>query len=280
MLKNKKILIWVVVGGLIFILAVAPIFIKELSRPDLEVMAFDVGQGDSIFLQTKDNFQVLIDGGPSSAVLDRLGQEMPFYDRNIELMVLTHPDRDHLFGLLDVLKRYNVKNILWTGVVKDTAEYQEWAKLIKEEGANIIIAKAGQKIVLERPGLSESPGLYLLVLHPFEILEGQEVQDSNDTSVVLKLVGADKSFLFTGDLSSKEENKMSNVDADVLKVAHHGSKTSTSEEFLQSVGPETAVISVGENSYGHPAYETLQRLKQFGIQVLTTKESGDIRFTF
>jgi competence protein ComEC len=255
-----------------------------LKRPYLEVVFFDVGQGDSLFIQTKDNFQVLIDGGPSSAVLEKLGQEMPFYDKDIELMILTHPDRDHLFGLLDVLKRYNVKNILWTGVVKNSAEYEEWIRLINEEGANIIIAQAGQKIILERSGETRSPGetgsLYLSVLHPFESLEGQEVEDSNDTSVVVKMVSKYKSFLFTGDISSKEENKLANVDADVLKVAHHGSKTSSAEEFIRAVSPKTAVISVGENSYGHPAPETLQRFKQFGIQVLTTKELGDIRFAF
>jgi competence protein ComEC len=284
MLKNKKALIWIFFAVLIFIVAVVPILIEELKRPYLEVVFFDVGQGDSLFIQTKDNFQVLIDGGPSSAVLEKLGQEMPFYDKDIELMILTHPDRDHLFGLLDVLKRYNVKNILWTGVVKNSAEYEEWIRLINEEGANIIIAQAGQKIILERSGETRSPGetgsLYLSVLHPFESLEGQEVEDSNDTSVVVKMVSKYKSFLFTGDISSKEENKLANVDADVLKVAHHGSKTSSAEEFIRAVSPKTAVISVGENSYGHPAPETLQRFKQFGIQVLTTKELGDIRFAF
>jgi competence protein ComEC len=284
MLKNKNALIWIFFAVLIFIVAVVPILIEELKRPYLEVVFFDVGQGDSLFIQTKDNFQVLIDGGPSSAVLEKLGQEMPFYDKDIELMILTHPDRDHLFGLLDVLKRYNVKNILWTGVVKNSAEYEEWIRLINEEGANIIIAQAGQKIILERSGETRSPGetgsLYLSVLHPFESLEGQEVEDSNDTSVVVKMVSKYKSFLFTGDISSKEENKLANVDADVLKVAHHGSKTSSAEEFIRAVSPKTAVISVGENSYGHPAPETLQRFKQFGIQVLTTKELGDIRFAF
>lgn len=274
MIKNKKAIIWVIIWVLVFVLVIAPVLVKELGKPELEVIVFDVGQGDSIFIQTKDNFQVLIDGGPNSVVLEKLGHQMPFYDRTIELMVLTHPDRDHLFGLLDVLKRYNVKNILWTGVVKDTGEWREWEKLIEQEGANIIIAQAGQKINLGKPNL------YLLVLHPFESLLGREVKDSNDTSVVAKLVSKYKSFLFVGDLSSKEENELTDVDVDVFKVAHHGSKNSTSEEFLQLVTPDTAVISVGENSYGHPAEEVLQRLEQFGIQVLITKEVGDVKFTF
>lgn len=263
-----------VIGGLIFIVVVVPVLVGELNRSDLEVIVFDVGQGDSIYIGTKDNFQVLIDGGPSSAVLEKLGQEMSFYDRTIELIILTHPDHDHLSGLLEVLKRYEVKNILWTGVIKDTAEYEEWVRLIEREQANIIIAEAGQNINLDRPGLS------LLVLHPFESLEGKEVKDSNNTSVVVKLIFKDKSFLFTGDIPQKIENQLINVDADILKVAHHGSKGSSSAEFIQSVSPETVVISVGDNSYGHPAEEVLQLFEQFGIQVLITKELGDIKFSF
>jgi len=273
MLKNKKIIIWVVFGVLVFVV-VAPVFIGELNRSDLEIVIFDVGQGDSIYIETKNNFQALIDGGPTPAVLEKLGQEMPFYDRTIEFIVLTHPDHDHLLGLLEVLKRYEVKNILWTGVVKDSAEYKEWVKLLEQEKANVIIAQAGQKINLQKSDL------YLLVLYPFESLEGKEVKDSNDTSVVLKLVFKNNSFLFMGDISSKLENEITDVDADILKVAHHGGKNSSSAEFIQSVSPKTAVISVGDNSYGHPSEEVLQLFKQFGIQVLITKELGDIRFVF
>ena len=269
----KKKLIWAGLGGLMLVLVIVPILVDELSRPELEIIFFDVGQGDSIYIETKNNFQILIDGGPSSAVLDKLGEEMPFYDREIELMVLTHPDRDHLFGLLEVLKAYKVKNILWTGIVKDTAEYKEWVKLIEEEQANIIIAQAGQKIRLRSD-------LYLLVLHPFENLEGKEEKYINDTSIVAKLVFGDKSFLLTGDISSKIEKQLTDVEADILKVAHHGSNTSTCEEFVRAVNPKIAVISVGENNWGHPAENVLQTLKQFGINVLITKEIGDIKFSF
>ena len=272
-MSRKKTIIWIVIGILVFIIVLAPVLIEELNQPDLEVVFFNVGQGDSIFIESN-NFQVLIDGGPSLDVLEKLGQEMPFYDRTIELLVLTHPDHDHLFGLLEVLKRYKVKNILWTGVVKDTAEYKEWVRLVGEEGANIIIAETGQKINIE-----DGP-LYLLVLHPFENLQDKQVEDSNNTSVVLKLVFKDKSFLFTGDISSEVEKQLTDVDADVLKAAHHGSKGSSCEEFIQLVSPETAVISVGENSYGHPSQEVLQLFEQFGIQVLITKELGDIKFSF
>jgi len=276
-IRNKKI-VWIILGVLIGANILVLIIVWELSRPPiLEVVFFDVGQGDSIYIETSDGFQILIDGGPDLTVLEKLAKEMPFYDRTIDLVILTHPDHDHLFGLLEVLKRYQVKNILWTGVVKDTDEYKEWEKLIREEGANIIIARSGQKINLVQD-------IYFLILYPFESLEGLEVEDSNDTSIVARLVFNDDSFLFVGDIPKKIESKLidqnQELDSDILKVAHHGSKTSTSLEFLQAVSPETAVISVGENKWGHPAEEVLQRLEQFGIDILVTKESGDIKFSF
>ena len=267
-LKNKK-LVWVILGVLVGVNVLAWVVVRELSSLNLEVVFFDVGQGDSIFIETPSGFQVLIDGGPDLTVLEKLGEEMSFYDRTIDLLILTHPDRDHLFGLLEVLKRYEIKNILWTGIVKDTAEWKEWKRLIGEEGANIIIAEAGQEIIL-------SENIYLSILYPFESLEGQETKYTNDTSIVAELVFNNVSFLFTGDISKKIEKQLS-TDSDVLKIAHHGSKTSTSLEFLEIVSPELAVISVGENSWGHPNPEVLSNLEEFGIDILITKELGDIK---
>lgn len=269
MIKNKKL----VLLGLILIIWGSWIIFKEVSSDELEIVFFDVGQGDSIYIETPNSFQVLIDGGPNLKVLEKLGQEMPFYDRSIDLVVLTHPDHDHLYGLLEVLKRYEVKNILWTGIVKDSAEYREWVKLIKEEQANILIAEVGQRIVLKED-------IYLEIIHPFENLEGREEKYVNDTSVVARLVFNEGKVLLTGDISKKVEKQLENVRAGILKVAHHGSKSSSCFEFIEKVSPEIAVISVGENSWGHPSEEVLQTLQQFDIQVLITKEIGDIRFAF
>ncbi len=273
-LKNKK-LVWIVLGILVCLNVLTGVVILELSQPKfLEVVFFDVGQGDSIFIETPDGFQVLIDGGPDLTVLEKLGEEMPFYDRIIDLVILTHPDHDHLFGLLEVLKRYKVKNILWTGVIKDTAEYQEWISLIEKEGANIIIAEAGQRIDL-------SENICLSILYPFETLEGQEIKKVNNTSIIARLVFNNISFLLTGDIEKSVERKLVNksidLDSDILKVAHHGSKTSSSLEFLEIVSPEIAVISVGENPWGHPNQEVLENLQQFNIEILITKELGDIK---
>jgi len=274
--KNRK-LVWVVLGVLFFVNIVVWFVVYDLNKArEIEVIFFDVGQGDSIYIETSGTNQVLIDGGPSSAVLEKLGEEMPFYDRKIELMILTHPDHDHLAGLLEVLKSYKVENILWTGVVKNTQEWKKWKELIEKEEAKIKIAKKGQRIILK-----ENPPVFLTILYPFKDLENKKVKNINGTAIVSRLDYGLNSFLFTADISKKVERELikegSNVSSDVLKVAHHGSKTSSCSEFLKEVSPSLAVIQVGENSYGHPYSEVLARLKEFGIQVQRTDEDGDIK---
>jgi len=255
--------------------------VYDLSRPAfLEVNFFDVGQGDAIFIETPEKYQTLIDGGPNSAILEKLDGELPFWDNSLDLIILTHPEKDHLAGLLAVLKRYKVKNILWTGVTRDTAEFKEWQRLIQQEkekeGAQIKIARLGQEIKLGKT--------VLRILHPFEDLEGREFKDSNNTSVIVKLVFGENSFLFTGDAYKSVEKDVLNrvkhgqIDSDVLKVGHHGSKTSTAPEFIEKVLPEIAVIQCGkDNSYGHPHPETLETLEKYGINILRTDLNGDIK---
>ncbi len=255
------------------ILAWAAVF--DLSKPQiLEVNFFDVGQGDSIFIETPGNQQILIDGGPSSQVSERLSQEMPFWDRTIDLVILTHPEKDHMAGLLEVLKRYKVENILWTGVIRNTTEWELWKKEISEEKANIKIAQSGQKIITSKSTLE--------IIYPLTNAAGQELEDSNNTSIVSRLVFGQNSFLFTGDIYKADELKLLgqgiNLDSDILKVSHHGSKTSTSQEFLEKVSPLAAVISAGkDNSYGHPTQEVLDILKNYGIRILRTDQNKNIK---
>jgi len=274
--ENKK--SFLAVFGILFFLNIfAWIGVYYLSRQQLLAVDFlAVGQGDSMFIETPKGQQVLIDGGPDATVLKKLAMIMPFYDRTIDLIILTHPEKDHLFGLLEVLKKYEVKNILWTGIIRDTAEWQEWTRLIKEEDAQIKIARAGERAVLQ-----ENPLIYLDILSPIKLLEGEKIEDSNDTSVVARLVFGKDSFLFMGDATIKTENNLmaKNIllDSSVLKIGHHGSKTSTSENFVKYVSPETALIEVGKNNYGHPTPEVLAILKKFGIQTLRTDKDGDIQ---
>jgi len=236
----------------------------------LHVVFFDIGQGDSIFFETPLHHQVLIDGGPSDKVLERLAREMPFWDRSIDLIVLTHPDYDHVRGFLDVLDRYKVDNILWTGGIKETKTFDVWQEKIIQEETNIYIAKKGDIIHFNEA--------YLSILYPFSSLLGVNIEKgSNETSIVAKLVFKENSFLFTGDISKKQELLLEDVESDVLKVAHHGSKNATSLEFLREVDPYFAIISCGrDNSYGHPHERVLSNLKEFGIVVLRTDKVGNI----
>jgi len=269
--------VFAILGLLIFLNILAWLAVYEISQPQsLAVNFFDVGQGDAIFIEDQKLHQVLIDGGPDSTVLEKLGKEIPSWDNTLDLIILTHPEKDHLAGLIEVLKRYKVENILWTGVVRDTAEYKEWKKLIEEEGAKIFIAKAGQKIY------SSAKNFGAEILYPFESLEGKTLEDSNNTSIVIRLVFGENSFLLTGDAYKSVERELIekgiDVDSDILKVAHHGSKTSSAAEFIEKVSPETAIISVGkDNTYGHPHQEVLDTLTKYGIKILRTDEQGDIK---
>lgn len=245
----------------------------------LEVDFLDVGQGDSAFIQTPEHHQILIDGGPDTSALKKLSSLMPFWDRTIDLVILTHPESDHMQGLLDILQRYEADYILWTGVKKSAPEYNTWLNILakqKKMGAKIIIAKANQEI--------KAGNVLIDTLYPLESMEGKDMKNtSNDTCVVSKLIFGNNSFLFTGDITSVAEKEIvdsgEDILSDVLKVAHHGSKYSTSDLFLENVKPEIAVISVGKNNpYGHPTPEVLQRLQNFGIKIFRTDEDGDVKF--
>jgi len=276
MIKKKYLLIF---AGFLFLLDIflwAEVFDLNKSQ-NLTVNFLDVGQGDSIFIETPQHHQILIDGGANSSALQKMSSFMPFFDRTIDLVILTHPEKDHMQGLIDILQRYKADYILWTGVKKQDPEYYAWMDILtkqKNMGAKIIIAEYGQRIT--------AGNVFIDTLHPFESLENKELKEtSNDAGVVARLIFGKNSFLFTGDMSGNLEKEFVrediNVDSNVLKVAHHGSKYSTSEEFLQNVNPEIAVISVGaENSYGHPTPETLQRLEKFGIKIFRTDKDGTV----
>lgn len=246
----------------------------QSQSPNLRVNFYDVGQGDAIFIEAPNGNQVLIDGGPSDIILEKLGEELPFYDRSVDLIILTHPEADHINGLLEVLKNYRVEHILYTGVVRDTSAYREWSKLISEKNIPLTIAQAGQVVHL-------SPQIKLYVLWPSQGLSGQYAEESsNNTSVVAQLVYGQAEFLFTGDIEKEAERDLvsSGIDlaSDVLKVPHHGSKSSTTQEFLSKVNPKVAVICAGEkNPYGHPHPTVLERLKD--IKVYGTYKDGDIK---
>lgn len=249
----------------------------------LEVHFFDVGQGDAIFIETSAGRQVLIDGGPDAAILEKLNQTMPFYDRSIDLVILTHPEADHLTGLVKVLDYYQIGHILTSGIKKETAVFQRWQELVREKNIPLTKAQAGQLVILESsPQNKSSPeqrGVVLKILWPEQSLIDSLSSQANNVSVVAQLVYGQSEFLLAGDIERKIEgrllNQKWNLESDVLKVAHHGSKTSTSQNFLEAVNPRFSVISVGAaNQYGHPHSIVLERLNKTAIY--QTAKSGDI----
>ena len=275
-LKNKIPYIILVALLLAAVFVWSVVWAQETGRSDkIKIDFFDVGQGAAIFVAAPNNNQVLIDGGPSDAVLAKLGQELPFFDRKIELLILTHPDSDHLSGLIEVLKRYEVGKILETGIADSSAEYQAWNDLIVAKNIPVFFAQAGQVIKI-------ADNLEIKVLYPLAKINGQDFsKNTNATSIVGKIFYGQNTILFTGDAEEQTEQPLLlmgvDLKADILVVGHHGSKNSTSQEFLTAVAPKIAVIQVGaKNRYGHPAQEVLDRLK--GINIFRTDLDKDIKF--
>lgn len=242
------------------------------SNEYLQVHFLDVGQGDAIFIETPDGVQVLIDGGPDGTVVRQLSAVMPLLDRTIDLVIGTHPDKDHIGGLIDVLERYQVDHILVTGNQGITAVAKRFQDSVVAEGAVVHAAQAGQWYRLGEEVL-------LLVYSP---AGRADVMESNASSIVAQVVFGEISFLLTGDATIAIEDYLAStfgtrLDSDVLKLGHHGSRTSSSELFLDTVTPQYTVVQAGsDNSYGHPHPEVVERVTTRSIPMLHTGEVGRV----
>ena len=256
------------------VIAVIPWFII-FSFPDnvLHVYFFDIGQGDSMFIKTPHNYQILIDGGPSKAVLAELGKVMPFYDRTIDLVLLTHPHMDHVTGLIEVLQRFEVGQVLVNEAVDNSTEYKIFLETIEQRKILRQNFLQDDKIVL-------GDGVELMSFWPLTQTSIFDVLDVNRVSQVVRLDYGNFSVLFTGDAELGLENpQLAYLDweqVDVLKVPHHGSKDAIAEKALQKLKPFLAIISVGLNNFGHPSEEVLNLLIKQGIKILRTDEEGMI----
>ena len=252
-----------------------------LTTPDnkLHVSFLDVGQGDAILIQTPNRQSILIDGGPDPQAINlELSKKLPFWDRTIDLMVSTQPHADHITGLVEVLQRYKVKQVLESEVHYDSSIYREWLRLVEQKQIKHEVAWAGQEIDL-------GSGIKVEVLNPPEGLFEGTSHDVDNNGVVLRLSWGEVSFLFTADIRQEAEFELigqrANLRSTVLKVAHHGGKTSTTPQFLAAVGSEIAVISAGvDNTFGHPSPEVVQRLEEMlgEDRVYRTDENGTIEF--
>jgi competence protein ComEC len=238
----------------------------------------DVGQGDAILIESPAGVEVLIDGGPGGSVLQGLSDALGFFDRDIDIAVATHPDQDHIGGLIDVLERYAVGAIVMTENKNDTNVSGMFDTYADNEGAEIIYARAGQIFDL---GIGEAGSTTLSILFPDRDPTGFE---GNTASIVARLSYGDTDFLLTGDAPATVEGFLvetygNGLQSEVLKVGHHGSRTSTSEDFLMTVAPEYAVISAGkDNSYGHPHVEVTDLVFNHRVEIKNTAEDGSIIF--
>ncbi|RJQ30808.1 MBL fold metallo-hydrolase [Candidatus Parcubacteria bacterium] len=242
------------------------------TRKNLLVAFLDVGQGDAVFIQAPNGNQILVDGGPNKAILRELSKVMPFYDRTIDGIILTHPHLDHYAGLMEAARKYDINFEMDPGVKTEGEAFALFEDVLREKGLRRIYGKRGMRLVLDKD-------IYLEILLP---AINNENLSEHDGMLVSRLVYGNNSFLLTGDMEENLEEYLiatgAAIGSDVLKVAHHGSKTSSSEKFLGWVSPDLAVISVGKNNkYGHPHEEVTGRLEKFEIPILRTNESKTIK---
>jgi competence protein ComEC len=259
---------------------------KDGANEQLLTVAFlDVGQGDAIYIEAPNGNQIVVDGGPTAKILPELGALMPWYDKSIDMIVITNPDKDHIAGFVSVLKRFDVKYLLEPGTENKSLVNTEVHELARAKKVEQVFARRGMKIVLD-----SHAGVMLTVLFPDRDVSKES---SNDGSIVMQLTYGETEVMLTGDATSEVErhilslasvattstNKFSDpqLQSDVLKVGHHGSKTSTAPEFVRALNPQFAVISSGrENKYGHPAEEVLGILGSFPLEILRTDQQGTI----
>ncbi len=240
----------------------------------LNVYFLDVGQGDAILIESPTGGRVLIDGGPNRKVLSELGEVLPFGDRRIDVVIETHPDLDHINGLVEVLRRYNVGAFIQSGVESSNEVDDLVDKILDEKGIREIVAKRGMSLDL-------GGGAVLQILFPNTDVSSWE---TNEATTVSKLTYGESSFLFTGDSTKRVEYILLGLgeealDADVLQVGHHGSDTSTGPLYIKAITPDYSVISSGNNNrYGHPHKVTLDTLSKFETKILNTAQVGRVKF--
>ena len=261
-------------------------YIKFYSTNKFQIIFLNVGQGDSTLIKFRNGEKMLVDCGPDRKILSKLGQYLPFYDRTIDILLITHPDLDHYGGCVDVLKRYQIKKIITNGEVKNSDPFfQVWQKMVVQEGVgNLIVSRPEELIIASTTFKFLSPDSSLSL--------EEKLKEGNNGSIVFQLqdltVGK---ILFTGDMELALENALltkycpdfasstlscPTFQSNYLKVGHHGSDSSSGDEFLQAVNPSVSIISVGKNTFGHPSFRVLRHLERIGTTIWRTDEKNDI----
>jgi len=247
--------------------------VGQLISDQQTIAFFSVGEGDASHIRLKNGFDIVIDGGPDQTFLSQLSQKMPFFDRTIELVILTHPDYDHLTGLNFLAERYQVDQILVSSAKSKSYAAVFWQEIVEAKAIPVTEVKAGDSILTGDKKLE--------ILWP---PAGYSSDKINNQSIVFSLTLDGVNFLFSGDIEVPVEEKLngqSNLRADVLKVAHHGSNSSSTISFLSQIAPKYAIISVGQdNKFGHPNPEVLNRLREVKSEILRTDQLGAITFVY
>ncbi len=277
MIKKIPRKFWPVVLLLILNIIIWTAYLSVRETDEMKVSFLDIGQGDAIFIEAPNGRQILIDGGKNTAVLGELGSVMGFFDRTIDVVLATHPDADHVGGLPFVLERYKVKTFIDSVADADTSVYQKLEDDARKLNITTEFGMRGDVIMLD-----ELHGVYLHILYPYP--DEFKFSETNDLSIVAKLVYGDTSVMLTGDAPKVVENMLNSTDrqylkSSILKAGHHGSNTSSGKSFVASVGAPYAIISAGiDNTYGHPHPATMKTLKDSGAEILETSKEGTITF--
>lgn len=236
--------------------------------PALNLYFLKSGEGDSELAVLPGGVKVLIDGGPSSATLAPLGNTISPTDRYLDVVLLSHPQLDHFGGLIPILERYKIGLFVWNGESSLDSAWKDLVGLLNNRGTRAVVLKKGDAVRYKESRLE--------VLAPSDAALSA---NPNDDSMIVRLSSGGVKALFTGDATASLEQSLvagAGINADILKVSHHGSKTSSITPFLESVLPRVAVIEVGKNTYGHPAPAAVQRLAAIGASVYRTDQNGTV----
>ncbi|GAA0087456.1 MBL fold metallo-hydrolase [Clostridium perfringens] len=240
---------------------------------ELMISYMDVGQGDAAYIKVNGN-DILIDAGPRSNSKELLEQLKAKNIDDFELVIATHPHEDHIGGMVDVFKEYEVKAFYSPKITHTTKTYENLVKAVKDEGLKTKELKGGMVIDL-------GEGAKFEVFTP----QKSEYEELNDYSPIMKLSFGDTSYLFTGDAEKLAEEEAlvkykNSLDSDVIKFGHHGSSSSSSNAFIEAVSPKYGIISCAkDNKYGHPHRETLDIIKKYNIKAFRTDTDGEIILT-
>ncbi len=274
-LSEKHYIKWYFVLGL-FIIAVfllCSLFFIDRQKV-LKFTVLDVGQGDSLYIESPTGVQIIVDGGPGNNLLKEIPNVLPWYDRSVDMIFVTNPDSDHYEGFIKFLDKYSVGAVVESGTTNTYSAFGVFQEKIKQKNIPKTLARRGQTIDI-------GGGAYIQILFPDRNVD--EVSP-NTGSIVMKLIYGDTSVLLQGDSVASIEQYLLEMDgdylkSDILKVGHHGSKTSSVKEYVEKVSPKWAVISSGKyNSYGHPHKEVLEVFSSLGVPTYNTCNNGALNF--